>query len=130
MVPEVTVGRRKIIADPKERQRLIAALAKHDGNITETAKAMGVHRVTLARSLKRNDALLDATQLRALGGITGPRSRLAEGSIDPDGEREEIARAIVTAGGYPGAAASLGLCPRGLKKKMKRLGMDEKPGSQ
>jgi transcriptional regulator of acetoin/glycerol metabolism len=49
--------------DSRTRRRLIALLAKHDGNITEVAKALGKARMQVQRWLKRFD--IDAHAFRS-----------------------------------------------------------------
>lgn len=48
-VPE----RRRWAIDEYERGHVVEALAEHDSNVTHTAKALGVHRTTLQRLMKR-----------------------------------------------------------------------------
>ena len=45
--------RRTVALADFERRHVIEALERHDGNVTHTAKALGVHRTTLQRVMKR-----------------------------------------------------------------------------
>jgi len=51
--PETVQGSRRSALDEAERDQILRTLAEHDGNRLETARALGIHKTTLFRKIKK-----------------------------------------------------------------------------
>lgn len=60
----------------REREILVEYLAKHGGNISATAEALGLSRRALENKITLHDLRAEAGALRAESGTRGPRSGL------------------------------------------------------
>ncbi len=106
---------------PKLIERL---LRQHHGSVAGASRQVGIKRQTFAWWVKRRNLDEFAAQLRAEYGISGTRSALDKGSLDPTGERQAIRAALDEHGSQTGAAKSLGIHRRRLQRAMERLGIN------
>lgn len=109
--------------------RLRQVVEAHSGNLSSCARELGVTRQALTRRLSativvagENVSLIaHAEQLRATGGVKGPRD--AHGGVPETNDRARLVDAIAAAGGYRPAAAVLGLSASTMVRRMKRYGI-------
>lgn len=95
------------------------------GNVSEVARRLGLSRLSAGRKVSRAGLDAEAARLRAENGVSGTRSHLVLGSVDPLGEREAIAEALRLAGwNQSEAARSLGMGRTRLQRAMERLGIN------
>jgi len=111
--------------DP-QRSALRALIESHGGNRTAMAAAMGMHRESMRRLLEKHDLVADADAAHARAGVTGPRPHLPETELDEEGK--QVRAALAEHGGYRAAAVALGVSPRTMMRKIKRLGLSSKRG--
>lgn len=105
--------------DQSERGQLVLLIATHGGNLSAIGKALGISRQAVARRLERHHLTEEADSMRAQTGVKGRRSTLRHGTLDPEGERENLLDAMATEQTYEGAAKRVGISRRMLFRKIR-----------
>lgn len=111
--------------DDEERKRLTRLVERHHGNLSSMCRDLAKGREFISRQgltarLRKYGLVEAACAERARSGVTGPRVHLADGSADPEAERETILQTLALTQTYEHARAELGMSRRTLYRKLSK----------